>query len=685
MSNTIKNRSPEISPFIPANKEIAEITFKGTILAILLAMLLAAANTYLGLKIGITITGAIPAAIISMALLRLFKSSTILENNIVQTGASAGDTLAAGAIFTLPAILIVKYWLGFEFWPCFIITLTGGILGVLFSIPLRRAFIHDPHLKFPEGVAIGNVLKASQETGLNAQKMILGTIISAIIAIAQNGLKILADSAWCLFKVGGTIVGIGTGFDMAIIGAGYIVGINIGLSILVGAILAWLIALPIFGYLHGFDANLSNVDIAIQIWSEHIRYVAIGTMSIGGIWALFSLLRPVIMGVKSSIQAFSDKKNTGHKSILRTERDIPINYVFWGILIILIFSGLIFKTAIDATNLPLSSDIVYTILGLNIIFLITIGLVLSAICCYLAGLVGSSSNPMSGLLISGILIIALILLPIFSLQISFDDPENVKRAVGLTIVIIAIIGCATAIAQDNMQDLKAGQIVGATPWKQQIMLLVGVLSAALVIPPTLDLLFNAYGIGGIFPREGMDPDQILGAPQAALMASVATGVYGLNLPWTKIFVGMLIGIAVIMVDKFLQHRSGRKLPVLAVGIGLYLPIAASLPLVLGSILSFVVNSKLNKHTTKQSNNEIKEQSQQIGISIASGFVCGGSIMGIILAIPAVIYQSTDTLRIVSTQFQTTSEILMIITLLGTAYWFYNTVISYFNSHDNHSA
>lgn len=660
-------------PFIKPSQQLAEITIKGTILSILLAMLLAAANTYLGLKIGITITGSIPAAIISMAILKLFKSSTILENNIVQTGASAGDTLAAGAIFTLPAAIIINYWLNFDFWECFIITATGGTLGVLFSIPLRRAFINDKTLKFPEGVAIGNVLIAGSDAGENVKSMVTGSVIAGIVSFAQNGLKIVSDSAWLLFRHNGAVFGMGTGFDMAILGAGYIVGINVGISILVGAVIAWLIAMPIFSTLYPTE-HLPILSNAMQIWSNHIRYLGVGTMSVGGVWALFSLFKQVASGIKSSLATYKINKQQNIKESLRTETDIPFNYIIWGIAAITIISFIVVHKAVDSAGLDISYTTTIVTVCVGVALLIVLGFVLSSICCFLAGLVGSSSNPMSGLLITGILVISLCLLPVLGGYISFDDPSSVKKACGITIVIIAIIGSATAIAQDNMQDLKAGQIVGATPWKQQIMLILGVLSAALILPPTLELLYNAYGIGGSFPRAGMDPEQMLAAPQAALIASVATGVFGLNLPWYEIGAGAIIGILTIMLDKYIK-KSGKRLPVLAVGIGIYLPATAAMTLVVGSLLSYFVHKGLDrqKSTTKE---QKTDQAKQIGISIASGFVCGGSLMGIILAIPAVIYQTTDTFRILPSQWSEYSEIIAILCISGIFYWFYKTIIKH---------
>lgn len=677
--------SNKIKPFISSAANISEITLRGALLSVVLAMVLSAANTYLGLKVGITITGSIPAAIISMAILRIMKNSTILENNIVQTAASAGDTLAAGAIFTLPAIVIVKYWLHFDFFQSFIIIFLGGVLGVIYSIPLRRSFINDETLKFPEGIAIGNVLKASSGTSENAKKMVVGSVISATISLLQNGIKVLSDSAWAIFKVGSTVIGVGTGFDMAVIGAGYIVGINIGISILVGSLIAWLICLPLFGYLHGINTSLSNTAIAIDLWSNHIRYVGVGTMSIGGIWALFTLFNSVLQGIQSSLKSLRMNKNGESRQTIRTERDIPLNYVLWAGAIVLLLSGYIFHTSIESTGFNLSAQAKVGISILMIFIVMTLGFILSAICCYLAGLVGSSSNPVSGLIITGTLVVSLMLTPILVQYVDLGDEENIKKAVGISIVVISMIGAATAIAQDNIQDLKAGQLVGATPWKQQVMLLLGVLAAAIVVPPTLDLLFNAYGIGGNLPHPGMDQEQMLAAPQAALVASVAKGVFGSNLPWGKIGFGAAIGLLTILVDKLL-NKKGKKLPVLAVGIGIYLPSTAAMTLVIGGIISYFVHRGIDQQEAKSSkssgdkNTASKEKSDnyarasQVGVSIASGFVCGGALMGIVQAVPMVVYGSSSIIKIFPEKISYISDIMSMLTIVILTHWFHRTVV-----------
>lgn len=657
-----------IEAYIPPSQSLPEITFKGTVLALILAMVLAAANTYLGLKVGMTVTGSIPAAIVSMALLRFFTQHNILENNIVQTAASAGEVLASGTIFTLPALLIIQYWHGFHYWETLMIILTGGLLGVFFSIPLRRTFIYEPTLKFPEGVAIGNVLKLSSEVGGHIRFLVQGTALGGLIALSQNALRILSDSTFYWVKTSSTIIGFGIGFDAAVMGAGYIVGIQVGLSVLIGAIIGWLIGIPIVGIIYGLPENTSLQETAMYLWSNHIRYVGVGTMLVGGIYSIFKLIKPIFLGLKSSMHALRLRKQSGHDAILRTERDIPINYVFWatgllGFCVIFIFNYFLSNEHLN----EISSGFRWFISIFNCIYLLTAGFIFSAICCYLSGLVGSSSNPISGLILAAILAISLMLLPIFSLELTFMESDTLKSVVAISIIVAAFIGTSSAIGQDNLQDLKAGQVVGATPWKQQVMLMLGVFSAAFIIPPVLELLYNAYGIGGVFPREGMDAQQMLAAPQAALMASIAKGVFGQNLPWGTIFIGACIAILFIIIDEFI-NKYNYRLPVLAVGIGIYLPLSASIPLTIGGIASYLVQRKLSKMYGIKNNKY--QMALQKGISIACGLVAGASIMGVLLAIPAVILQSTDALSLVSANFAPIAEALTAIVTVLLFVWIY---------------
>ncbi len=663
--NTIVDET--IKPFIPAHETLAEITVKGLILSIVLASVMAAANIYLGLKVGITVTGSIPSAIIAMAVLRLFSESNILENNIVQTTASAGYSLASGTIFTIPAMLILKLWFEFDYWSTFFIIVTGGLLGVLFSIPLRRTFINAPSLKFPEGVAIGNVLKLSTQVSGSITRMLQGTAIGGSISLCQNGLRILADSASYWAKFGTSVIGFGFGFDAAVIGAGYIVGVEVGISILVGAIISWLIGIPTVGFIYGLPESVTTLEGAgMTLWSQHIRFFGVGALLVGGMWAVFSLIDPIIQGIKSSFAAF--KQRNSKQVVLRTEKDIPINYVLWGLAAIGAVMLLIFNHFLSNPALQLSDSLRWGIAILNTVYLLTAGFMFSAICCYLAGLVGSSSNPLSGLILASILSICLILLPVFSIELTLSDPDTLRAALGIAIVVATLIGTSSAVGQDNLQDLKAGQIVGATPWKQQVALMIGIITAAFIIPSVLELLFNAYGIGGAFPREGMDPSQMLAAPQAGLMASIATGVFAHNLPWGTISAGALVAIGCIFVDKHLR-RYNLRLPVLAVGIGIYLPFSASISLTIGGLASYFIHHGSNKNE----NDEAHQIGQQKGISIACGLVAGASLMGIFLAIPAVILQSTEGLRIVPTSFTPIAEVLTMIVIALMFRWMYRVV------------
>ena len=657
-----------VNPYIPASKSLPEITFKGLILGILLALVLAAANTYLGLKVGITITGSIPAAIVAMGLLSFFKQSNILENNIVQTTASAGDALASGIIFTLPALIIVKFWTNFNYLESVVIGILGGALGVLFSIPLRRILTYDKNLPFPEGFAIGNVLKFSDSSNNNIRYLLLGSLVGAVINLGQNGFKVLSGAWSYWFSKNGIIYGFGLGFDAALIGAGYIVGITVAMSMLVGAIIGRVIAVPVLSIVNTLPDIADASQVAFDIWSNQIRYIGMGTMLVGGFWAIVTLAKPMLIGIQTSLSALKDTQEGGLLSIPRTERDIPINYVFWGCLAIAISLTFLFLSYIGNSSLGLSTSLSWTVALINVAYLLTAGFIFSAICGYLAGLVGASSSPISGLVLAAILLISLLLFPIISCEVSLiGNPDKIKAAVAVAIFVATFSGAAAAIANDNLQDLKAGQIVGSTPWKQQFMLITGVCVAAFIIPLVLELLFNAYGIGDILPRADMDPGNALAAPQASLIASVAEGAFGGYLPWDMITIGAFIAILCILVDNLLKKK-GMGLPVLAVGIGIYIPLAATIPLVIGGFISYLTQRSLSRNKSQNT-----EERQQRGLTLACGFVAGASIMGILLAIPAVVFKDSNVLSIAPNGFAPYATTLSFIITALLGYWLFHSV------------
>tara|TARA_B100000579_G_scaffold34000_1_gene23788 strand:+ start:382 stop:2223 length:1842 start_codon:yes stop_codon:yes gene_type:complete len=571
-----------------------EITLKAFFLSIFLSIILSSAMTYLGLYAGMTISASIPAAIMSMGILRLFKNSNILENNIVQTAASAGESLAAGVIFTLPALLLVGYWDTISYWEVTKIAMVGGILGALFTVPLRRALILKAQLRFPEGVATAAVLKTGHET--DSEKSQQSLKIIGISALVGGFVKLgeLAFSVWSsavggAIAIKGAIFGMGASLSPSLFSVGYIVGRNIGILAFTGGLISWAVAIPIYSYLYGFEGD-NYFESANIIWNSKIRYLGVGAMVVGGIWSVIQLAKPLIESIQLSLKTL--KENSDNISL--EERDLPINYVFVAIIAMLVPISLTYFGIIGSW----SSAII-----LSFVMLI-FGFLFSAVAAYMAGVVGSSNNPISGVTIATILFSSLLI-------ISFFDIDSSKGAAA-AILIGAVVCCAAAIGGDNLQDLKTGNIVGATPWKQQLMQLVGVVSAALTLGIVLTLLHEAYGIGS----------SDLPAPQAVLMTNVAKGVFEGNLEWGMIYAGAILGIIIILIDQYQAYKKADfRVPILAVAIGIYLPIELTLPIFIGGMLNHIASKTAS------------EEGKNNGLLIASGLITGEALMAIFIAVP----------------------------------------------------
>ncbi len=667
-----------ISSVLPHSQEnLAEITLKAVILAVIITAVLGAANAYLALKLGQTISASIPAAIIAMGALRFFRKHNILENNIVQTAASAGEGVACAIAFVLPALLITGYWKYFHYWETMLITLIGGILGVLFSIPLRRIMLNYPTLRFPEGTAIGNVLKASASGRTKMQYLVKGGLVGGGIGLFQTGFKILAEYL-PLWKLNGNFLfGMTFGFSPALIAAGFIVGMQACVSILVGIVLAWVIGIPIYSHIYGVTQPGNLYDMAMALRADHIRFIGVGTMLMGGLWTLLSLIKPIVNSLSASFSSLREARNQKRPAakLARVERDIPITYVAFGTLFLAICAFFTFMHFFNMSGLPLSNTLRYGISGFSVVYLLIIGFLLASVCAYLVGLVGVTNNPLSGLLLGSVLLTSLILLPIFS-HIIHVNPTAIKAVISVVIIITTVVATATVISGENLQDLKAGQMVGATPWKQQIMLLVGVIVAAIVVGPVLELLFNAYGISGIFPHAGMPPAQMLAAPQAGLMAAVAQGVLGHSLPWKDISVGIVIAIVAIFVDEFLKKRQSR-LPILAIGIGIYLPPEITTAVVLGGVINYLCKRVIARRAKGEGAGEIQSKIDggfEQGNLLSCGLVAGAALMGVILAIPFVLKGSSDALRLVSDKFVPIADVLGLIIITLLCVWLYWTTI-----------
>ena len=670
----LPNTSLSDSPVIPANKNLPEITFRAIALGIILTIILAAANAFLGLKVGLTISASIPAAIISMSILRFFRNSNVLENTMVQTMASVGEALIAGVAFILPALVILHAWTHFYYWQTVIISLLGGILGVLFTIPLRRALLIDKSLRYPEGIAISNVLKTSANADKTDMKALTsGSVVGAVISLCQSGFQFLTDNFHLWIKTSQTIFGFGLGLSPALIGAGFIVGINVAISILIGVVIGWVAGIPALGLVYGMP-NLDNAnDIAISIWRGHSRYIGVGTMLIGGLWTLVTLLKPIANSLLASVATIKHAKIHGKKIELRTERDIPVNYVFWGIALISLPIFLLIMTSMLPADSDISGSFRTILAAFCTIYILVGGFVFCSISSYFAGLIGSTNNPVSGLLVSSLLILCLMLLGAFSFIGGIKGHELFGVVLGISSTVI--IAAALAISNDTMQDLKVGQLLGATPWKQQVMLILGVVVSSLVIPPILDLLYNAYGIGGVFPRPGMNEANMLSAPQAGLMTTVAQGIYTHNLQWSMIITGAVIALICIVIDEKLKTL-GTRLPVLAVGVGIYLPLESSVPVIIGGFLAYLVQTRLSKrYKTAKSSGETKiVKHQHRGLMLACGIVAGSSIMGIVLAIPFALKQSSDALKLMPDNLHSLAGILSLIVTFFLCAWIYRVVM-----------
>jgi len=556
------------TPYIPASQSLPEITVKAIILGVVLSVVLAAANAYLGLFAGMTVSASIPAAVIAMAVLRMFPSSNILENNIVQTSASAGESLAAGVIFTLPAMIILNAWTEFDYWQTTLIAGLGGIIGVLFTIPLRRALIVETPLRFPEGVATAEVLKVGEAGGAGIKYLVYGSLIGALFKAGETGMRLWSATFEKAAYVKGSIAYFGTNLSPALVAVGYIVGLNIAVLIFLGGALNWLVAIPIVALTQGIPEGVSAVAAAGELWSTQTRYIGVGSMVVGGLWALIKLWKSLVRGIQAGMAAYRRSRDGGDADLPRTERDTPMQWV--GITLVL--------AAIPVTALFAMFTESIGIGGFMAVFMLIAAFLFAAVAAYMAGLVGSSNNPISGVTIATILTSALLLVAL----LGTDSAIGPAAAV----LIGAVVACAAAIAGDNMQDLKAGHILGATPYKQQIMQMVGVIAAAFVMAPVLTLLLKAYGIG-IPTAAHPEP---LAAPQATLMAAVAGGVFKGGLPWTMITVGMVVAVLIIALDLWLESRdSDFRTPVLAVAVGIYLPFELSVAIMFGGLIAWAVS------------------------------------------------------------------------------------------------
>jgi putative OPT family oligopeptide transporter len=597
-----------------------ELTIRGLILGALITTVFTAANVYLGLKVGLTFASSIPAAVISMAILSLVKDSSILENNIVQTVASAAGTLSA-IIFVLPGLVIVGWWTGFPFWQSFLICLSGGVLGVLFTIPLRRALVTNSDLPYPEGVAAAEVLKVGSgtrgetkdETGEAREGLmavILGSVASAGLAIL-TATRIAAGTIGGVFRIGAAAAtGYDINFSLALVGAGHLVGLSVGMAMLTGLIIAWAIAVP---YLTSIQPAAPGADLAAHvttIWRTQVRFIGAGAIAVAAIYTLARLAKPVVGGLVTTLAA---SRTAGERD--DRDRDIsPAWILILTVACLLVAGWLAFNFARSTVLAP--SSVQLTLIAVP--FVLLGGFLIAGICGYMAGLIGASNSPISGVGILSIVLCA------FLVTFAVSPTPNTQQAlVAFALFTTAIVFACATISNDNLQDLKTGQLVGASPMRQQIALIVGVAAGALVIPFVLNLLAKAYGFAGA-PNIGVVASEPLAAPQATLISALAQGVIGGKLEWKMIGIGALVGVGLILLDTLLGALNKLRIPPLAVGIGIYLPMSATFAVVVGSVISYWYNGRARRSPNP-------ERAERLGTLVASGLIVGESIWGVLNA------------------------------------------------------
>ncbi|HEY4275495.1 MAG TPA: oligopeptide transporter, OPT family [Rhizomicrobium sp.] len=605
-----------------------ELTWRGIALGMSLTFLFTAANMYLGLKVGLTIATSIPAAVISMAFLGLFSGSNIRENNIVQTVCSAAGALAS-VIFILPSLVIIGWWVDFPFWTSFLVCAAGGVLGVLFTIPLRRALVTQSDLPYPEGVAAAEVLKVGADMraenpaareGLLA--VVYGAVASAGLAIA-TAMRLAVDGARGFFQIGATAAtGYSFSFSLALVGAGHLVGISVGIAMLAGILIAWAGAVPLLAATTPMQGDLAT--FVSGIWRNDVRFMGAGAMAVAAIWSLLRTMGPIVNGLKTMTRA----RGNGLTLIERTDRDMPFSAILAiGVISTAVTTWLVWRFSIE-TGLASSA---FWIAIFSIPVILAGGFFVSAICGYMAGLIGSSNSPISGVGILAVVGSALGLAVLF-------HGEAAKALVAIALFITAILFAVACSSNNNLQDLKTGQLVGATPWRQQVALLAGVTAATVTVPVVLNLLAQAYGFAGA-PNLHTVTAQPLAAPQANLMAALAQGVIGDKLNWEMIEIGALVGIGIVLLDEILRMAKLLRIPPLAVGLGIYLPMEATLPVVVGAVIGWLYNRSVRG-----------ERAERLGVLVASGLIVGESLFGVLNAGLIVSFNKDAPLAVVGPAF-----------------------------------
>lgn len=618
----------------------AELTLRGLVLGILITLVFTAANVYFGLKSGLTFATSIPAAVISMALLRGFRNVTIQENNIVQTVASAAGTLGS-IIFVLPGLVMIGWWTGFPYLISFTICAVGGILGVMYSIPLRRALVTNSDLPYPEGVACAEVLKVGGSESLGSgivgrhglAVMVWGSVISAAFAVVI-ATQLFASDVAQYFRIGSksAISGYDFSLSFALLAVGHLVGLWCGIAMLVGAAIAWGGAVPYLTSVHPVAGSAETVGLAV--WSQQVRFIGAGAIGTAAVWTLLALMRPLIGGLTEAMAASRLRRSGRGAELRRVERDIPIGIVALVTLVCMLPIGILLAHLGAVSGL---ADHLLLLVAGGVAYIALMSFFVASVCGYMAGLIGASNSPLSGVGIIVVLGAAILLVMFVKPQL----PASAGAAlVAYALFVTSVVYCAAAISNDNLQDLKTGQLVGATPWRQQVALVVGVAAGATVIPPVMDLLNRAYGFAG---TPGANPAHALAAPQAALISALAQGVIQGNLEWRLLGAGALIGLGLIVLDTVLKRWTRATLPPLAVGLGIYLPTSTTMMIVVGAIAGWLYERRAMRTADPDS-------TRQLGVLLASGLIVGESLIGVLLAAIVVFSGKDAPLAVVGEEF-----------------------------------
>lgn len=596
-----------------------ELTLRGVVLGALLTVVFTAANVYLGLKIGLTFATSIPAAVISMAVLKAFKDATIQENNIVQTIASAAGTLSA-IVFVLPGLIMIGWWLNFPYLQSLLVIVIGGILGVMYSVPLRRALVTGSDLPYPEGVAAAEVLKigagvgGAEENKRGLAAVVLGTVISVFYPLLAK-MKLVAEGAGTTLRIGGGATSLSTGLSMALIGVGHLVGLAVGLAMLTGIVISFFVILP--QLTAGGPPNGTELaDFVSTVFRQKVRFIGAGTIGVAAIWTLLKVIGPIVRGIAAALSASRARNASGQgmDSLALTERDLPVGIVFGTIIALMVpIAAMLWWFA---GNGPIAQSMGLTVM-VSVLYVLVAGIMIASVTGYMAGLIGASNSPISGVGILSVLGISLLLVMVLGRNHTADET---KALVAFALFVTAIVFGVATISNDNLQDLKTGQLVGATPWKQQVALIFGVVFGGIVIPPLLDLLNSTFGFVG---APGAGPNA-LAAPQAALISAIAQGVLGGTLQWNLIGLGAAIGVGAVLIDEVLRRTGKGSLPPLAVGMGMYLPMDVTVFVIVGAVLGHLYN----RWAARQTNPDFAER---IGVLTATGLIVGDSLFNVAYA------------------------------------------------------